>query len=128
VTAAAAPGDINLIPHFGPLHGALIQGNYLGANIGSSFCTYGGAGVENPADHIQYRLERLRADSLGSPVRGLRAGHQLRLIGSRQRLAVERLGKRWRGCSGELTPCVRELKRPRRCCQHRPRADPLIWY
>jgi len=54
-TGGGCTGDINLIPHFGPLHGALIQGNLLGANIGSSFCTYGGAGVENPADHIVYK-------------------------------------------------------------------------
>jgi len=47
-------GDINLIPHFGPLHGAIIKNNLLGANTGSAFCTYGGAGVENPADHIVY--------------------------------------------------------------------------
>jgi hypothetical protein len=59
-------GDINLIPHFGPLHGALIQGNYLGANIGSSFCTYGGAGVENPADHIVYRDNVFQRASEGS--------------------------------------------------------------
>lgn len=48
-------GDINLINHFGPLHGALIQGNYLGANTGSAYCTYGSAGFEHPADHIVYR-------------------------------------------------------------------------
>jgi hypothetical protein len=48
-------GDINLIPHFGPLHGAVIQNNLLGANTGSAYCTYGGARVENPADHIIYR-------------------------------------------------------------------------
>jgi hypothetical protein len=63
-------GDINLIPHFGPLHGALIQGNYLGANVGSSFCTYGGAGVENPADHVVYRdnvFQRAITDEKGQP-------------------------------------------------------------
>ena len=30
-------------------------GQLLGANIGSSFCTYGGAGMEYPADHIVYK-------------------------------------------------------------------------
>jgi hypothetical protein len=45
---------INLIPHFGPLPAALIKDNFLGANAGASFCTYGGAGVEHPASHIVY--------------------------------------------------------------------------
>jgi hypothetical protein len=35
-------GDINLIPNFAPVNGALIDSNLLGANVGSSFCTYGG--------------------------------------------------------------------------------------
>lgn len=48
-------GDINLINHFGPLHGALIVNNFLGANAGAAFCTYGSAGFEYPADHIVYR-------------------------------------------------------------------------
>jgi hypothetical protein len=47
-------GDINLINHYGPLHGAIIKNNYLGANTGSAFCTYGSAGFEYPADHIVY--------------------------------------------------------------------------
>jgi hypothetical protein len=89
VTAAAAPGDINLIPHFGPLHGALIQGNYLGANIGSSFCTYGGAGVENPADHIVYRDNVFQRTRRLFPDCALRAGHQLQLRGCRQRVGQQ---------------------------------------
>ncbi len=47
-------GNINLLPHFGPLPGALIKDNLFVANVGSSFCTYGGAGMEHPADHIVY--------------------------------------------------------------------------
>ena len=47
-------GDINLLPHYGPLPGAIIQNNYLGANTGSSFCTYGGDGMEYPASGIVY--------------------------------------------------------------------------
>jgi hypothetical protein len=35
-------GDINLIPNFAPIKGALIEHNLFGANIGSSYCTYGG--------------------------------------------------------------------------------------
>src|SRR5262249_41295318 len=34
-------GDINFIPNFAAINGALIQHNLLGANIDSSFCTYG---------------------------------------------------------------------------------------
>jgi hypothetical protein len=47
-------GDINLLPHWGPLNGAVIQNNYLGANPGASFCTYGGDGMEYPASNIVY--------------------------------------------------------------------------
>ena len=35
-------GDINLIPNFAPINGALIEHNLLGANIGSAYCTFGG--------------------------------------------------------------------------------------
>jgi hypothetical protein len=48
-------GDINLIPHFSALHDVLIENNYLGANTGLSFCTYGGGGVEHPATNIAYQ-------------------------------------------------------------------------
>jgi hypothetical protein len=51
-------GDINLIPNFAPVSGALIRRNLLGANTGSAYCTYGG---EKPgsqyahADHVVYQ-------------------------------------------------------------------------
>ena len=35
-------GDINLIPNFSAISGALIENNLLGANTGSAFCTFGG--------------------------------------------------------------------------------------
>ena len=35
-------GDINLIPNFAAINGALIEHNLLGANVGLSYCTYGG--------------------------------------------------------------------------------------
>lgn len=55
VDGGGCTGDINLLPHFGPLHGAIVEGNYLGANVGSSYCTYGAAGMEYPATNIVYR-------------------------------------------------------------------------
>ena len=55
VDGGGCTGDINLIPHYGPLPGALIQDNFLGANTGSAACTFGGAGVEYPATGIVYR-------------------------------------------------------------------------
>jgi hypothetical protein len=54
VDGGGCTGDINLLPHYGPLPGAIIQNNYLGANTGASFCTYGGAGMEYPASHVVY--------------------------------------------------------------------------
>jgi hypothetical protein len=51
-------GDVNLIPNFAPISGALIQGNFLGANPDAAFCTYGG---EKPpsatphSDHVVYK-------------------------------------------------------------------------
>jgi hypothetical protein len=47
-------GDINLLPHYGPLPGAIIKNNLLGGNAGAAFCTYGGAGMEYPASNIVY--------------------------------------------------------------------------
>ncbi len=35
-------GDVNLIPNFAPINGALIERNLFGANIGSAYCTFGG--------------------------------------------------------------------------------------
>lgn len=48
-------GDINLLPQWGPMPGAIVRNNYLGANVGSAYCTYGGAGMEFPATNIVYR-------------------------------------------------------------------------
>jgi len=51
-------GDIALIPNFGVASGILIQNNFLGANIGSSYCTYGGDKPSSPypnGDHIVYQ-------------------------------------------------------------------------
>lgn len=44
-------GDINLIPNFAAINGALIEHNLLGANIDSSFCTYGGEKPGSPTPH-----------------------------------------------------------------------------
>jgi hypothetical protein len=44
-------GDVNLIPNFAAINGALIEHNLLGANIGSSFCTYGGEKSTTPTPH-----------------------------------------------------------------------------
>jgi hypothetical protein len=51
-------GDINLLGDFAPVSHVTIQGNLLGANTGSSYCTYGGDARSKPfprADHIVYR-------------------------------------------------------------------------
>jgi hypothetical protein len=51
-------GDINFIPNFAPISGALVQNNYLGANVGSSYSTYGGEKSTSQfphSDHIVYR-------------------------------------------------------------------------
>ncbi len=47
-------GDVNLLPHFGPLPGAVVSDNFLGGNAGAAFCTYGGAGMEHPASHVVF--------------------------------------------------------------------------
>lgn len=50
-------GDINFIPNFAPISGALVQDNFFGANVDLAYCTYGG---EKPtsytphSDHIAY--------------------------------------------------------------------------
>jgi len=41
-------GDVNLIPNFAPINGALIERNLFGANVGSSYCTYGGEKSTSP--------------------------------------------------------------------------------
>lgn len=48
-------GDINLLPHYGPLAGAVVERNLLGGNAGAAFCTYAGAGMEYPASHVVYK-------------------------------------------------------------------------
>jgi hypothetical protein len=51
-------GDINLIPNFAPVSGALIENNLLGANTGSAYCTFGGEKSTSPyphSDHVVYR-------------------------------------------------------------------------
>jgi hypothetical protein len=51
-------GDINFIPNFAPISGALIQNNLLGANLGSAYSTYGGDKPGSPyphSDHMVYR-------------------------------------------------------------------------
>jgi hypothetical protein len=47
-------GDVNLLPQYGPLNGAIIQDNFMGANAGAAFCTFGGAKQSYPATHIVY--------------------------------------------------------------------------
>lgn len=51
-------GDLNFIPNFAAISGALVQHNLLGSNIGSSYCTYGGEKPSSPtphSDHIVYK-------------------------------------------------------------------------
>jgi len=51
-------GDVNFIPNFAPIHGALVQNNYLGANMDASFSTYGGEKSTSQfphSDHMVYR-------------------------------------------------------------------------
>jgi hypothetical protein len=49
--------DISFIPNFSKTSGVTVQNNLLGANIGSSYCTYGGEKSTSPfphADHVVY--------------------------------------------------------------------------
>jgi hypothetical protein len=51
-------GDLNFIPNFAAISGATVDHNLLGANIGSSYCTYGGEKLSSPtphSDHIVYK-------------------------------------------------------------------------
>lgn len=51
-------GDINLIPNFATISKVRVHNNYLGANTGSAFCTYGGERPDSPyphADHVTYQ-------------------------------------------------------------------------
>jgi hypothetical protein len=50
-------GDINLIPNFAPVSKVRVYNNFLGANLGSAYCTFGGekATSDYPhADHVTY--------------------------------------------------------------------------
>ena len=51
-------GDINLIPNFASISGALIESNLLGANTGSAFCTYGGEKTQSPTPHSNHVVYR----------------------------------------------------------------------
>ncbi|WP_051247673.1 hypothetical protein [Nocardioides halotolerans] len=48
-------GAVNLLPQWGPLTGAVVVGNHIGANPGAAYCTYAGAGMEYPATGVVYR-------------------------------------------------------------------------
>jgi hypothetical protein len=55
VDGGGCTGAINLLPQWGPLRGAVVVGNHLGANPGAAYCTYAGAGMEYPATGVVYR-------------------------------------------------------------------------
>jgi hypothetical protein len=44
-------GDINLIPNFAAINGALIEHNLFGANMDLAYCTYGGERSNSPTPH-----------------------------------------------------------------------------
>lgn len=48
-------GGLNMLTQWGPLHGALVEGNLFVANVGASYCTYGGYSGGQVSDHIVYR-------------------------------------------------------------------------
>jgi len=51
-------GDINLLGDFAPVSHVTITGNLLGANLGNSYCTYGGDAASKKfphADNVVYR-------------------------------------------------------------------------
>jgi hypothetical protein len=51
-------GDINLIPNFATISNVRVHHNYLGANTGSAFRTYGGERSDSPyphANHVTYQ-------------------------------------------------------------------------
>jgi hypothetical protein len=47
-------GDLNFIPNFAAISGATVLHNLLGANIGSSYCTYGGEKPSSPTPHSNH--------------------------------------------------------------------------
>ncbi len=55
VDGGGCTGDINLLPQWGPLTGAIVVGNHLGANPDAAYCTYAGAGMEYQATGVVYR-------------------------------------------------------------------------
>jgi hypothetical protein len=67
-------GDVNLIPNFGVMSGVLVQGNYLGANANSAYCTYAGSeggSYSTRANHIVY-LDNVfgKYDTISDPASG----------------------------------------------------------
>ncbi|HTH72203.1 MAG TPA: hypothetical protein VL737_02460, partial [Candidatus Pristimantibacillus sp.] len=44
-------GDLNLIPNFASINGALIEHNLFGASPDGSYCTYGGEKASSPTPH-----------------------------------------------------------------------------
>jgi hypothetical protein len=61
-------GDINFIPNFAPINGALVEHNLLGANTGSAYCTYGGEKSTSATPHsynITYRNNVFQRGSNG---------------------------------------------------------------
>lgn len=73
-------GDINMIAHYGPIPGAFIYKNLLSANVGASYCTYGGEAPENGATRIVYQdniFQRGTNSKCGSygPVTGFKFSH-----------------------------------------------------
>ena len=59
-------GDINFIPNFSAISGALIQDNLLGANVDSSFCTYGGEKSTSPTPHSDHMVYKNNVFQRGS--------------------------------------------------------------
>lgn len=49
-------GDVNLFGDFGPVNYVTVDGNFLGANIGISYCVYGGSSTSKPyqPDHVVF--------------------------------------------------------------------------
>lgn len=50
-------GDLNLIPDFAVVSHVTVDSNWFGANVGASYCTYGGEKSTSPyphADHVVY--------------------------------------------------------------------------
>jgi hypothetical protein len=68
-------GDVNLIPNFGAMSEVLVQGNYLGANANSAYCTYAGAigssSLAKRSHHIVYIGNVFeKVDTIANPAPG----------------------------------------------------------